>query len=177
MKRSGGPTVGAQAPEFAAPLAMPDGAVSEVTLSSLLSDSAVLLVFQPTNFELGTFAEQHALGEYDWFTTDDRLEVVGINRARPRTNKEFADYLDVTYPFCSDRNLSIAESYGVTYRALGVARRARRACFFVDEEGTVRYRWVGDRKQTGRARPQIRDLYEVVTDVLGEPEPETFGFA
>ncbi|WP_135826432.1 redoxin domain-containing protein [Halorussus ruber] len=177
MEDSGGPTVGSQAPEFTAPLAMPDGSVSEVTLSSLLSDGAVLLVFQPTDFELEAFAERVALGEYDWFTTDDRLEVVGVNRAKPRTNQEFADYLDVTYPFCSDRDLSIAESYGVTYRALGVARRARRACFFVDEEGTVRYRWVRDRTETGRARPQIRDLYEVVTDVLGKPEPETFGFA
>ncbi|WP_276300162.1 redoxin domain-containing protein [Halorussus lipolyticus] len=177
MEDSGGPTVGSKAPEFAAPLAMPDGSVSEVTLSSLLSDGAVLLVFQPTNFELEEFAERHALGEYDWFRTDDRLEVVGVNCANPQTNQEFVDYLDVTYPFCSDRDLSIAEDYGVTYRALGVTRRARRACFFVDEEGVVQYRWVSERNHTGRPRPQVRDLYEVVTDVLGRPEPESFGFA
>lgn len=177
MEDAGGLTVGSQAPEFTAPLATPDGSVSDVSLSSLLSDGAVLLVFQPTNFELEAFAERHALGEYDWFTTDDRLEVVGINRAKPQTNREFVDYLDVTYPFCSDRDLSIAKSYGVTYRALGVAPRARPACFFVDEDGVVRYRWVGDRNQSAHAWPQIRDLYEVVVDVLGQPEPESFGLA
>ncbi|WP_137283788.1 redoxin domain-containing protein [Halorussus salinisoli] len=177
MEDSGGPAVGSRAPAFTAPLAAPDGSVSDVSLSSLLADGAVLLVFQPTNFELETFAERHALGTYDWFTADDRVRVVGINRARPRTNREFADYLDVTYPFCSDRDLSIAESYGVTYRAFGIAPRARRACFFVDEDGVVRYRWVADRDRSGSAHPQIRDLYEVVMDVLGRPEPESFGFA
>lgn len=177
MEDSGGPSVGSQAPDFTAPLATPDGSMSEVTLSSLLSDGAVLLVFQPTNFELEAFAERHALGEYDWFTTDDRLTVVGINRAKPRTNQEFVEYLDVTYPFCSDRDLSIAKSYGVTYRALGVALRARRACFFVSEDGVVQYRWVSEQNRSGHARPQIQDLYEVVVDVLGQPEPESFGFA
>ncbi|UPV72863.1 redoxin domain-containing protein [Halorussus limi] len=177
MVDSGAPTEGSQAPEFTAPLATPDGSVSEVSLSSLRSDGAVLLVFQPTDFDVGSFAERHALGEYDWFTADDRLRVVGVNRARPRTNREFADYLEVTYPFCSDRDLSIADAYGVTYRAFGVARRARPACFFVDREGTIRYRWVGDRNRSGRVRPRISDLYEVVMDVLGRPETESFGFA
>ena len=177
MGDSGGLSVGSQAPEFTAPVVTPDGTVSETSLSSVLGDGAVLLVFQPTNFELGSFAERAAIGEYDWFTADDRLRVVGINRARPCTNREFADYLDVTYPFCSDRDLSIAKSYGVTYRAFGVAPRARRACFFVDCGGIVRYRWVGDRSSSGRARPQVRDIYETVVDVLGRPEPETFGMA
>jgi peroxiredoxin len=177
MGGSDGPNVGSRAPGFTAPLAAPDGTVEEVSLSSLLDDGALLLVFQPTNFELDSFTERSALGEYDWFTADDRVRVVGVNRARPRTNQEFVDYLDVTYPFCSDRDLSIAKSYGVTYRALGVAPRARRACFFIDRDGVVRYRWVGDRDKCGRVRPQVQDLYEVFVDVLGRPEPDSFGFA
>lgn len=177
MGDSGGPDVGSRAPAFTAPIATPDGAVSEVSLSSLHADGAVLLVFQPTNFELESFAERSALGEYDWFAADDRVRVVGINRARPRTNREFVDYLDVTYPFCSDRDLSISKAYGVTYRAFGVAPRARRACFLVDCDGVVRYRWVDDRSSCRRARPQVRDVYETVVDVLGRPEPETFGMA
>jgi len=176
MGGSDGPNVGSRAPGFTAPLAALDGTVEEVSLSSLLDDGALLLVFQPTNFELDSFTERSALGEYDWFTADDRVRVVGVNRARPRTNQEFVDYLDVTYPFCSDRDLSIAKSYGVTYRALGVAPRARRACFFIDRDGVVRYRWVGDRDKCGRVRPQVQDLYEVFVDVLGRPEPDSFGF-
>jgi len=172
-----GPTVGSEAPGFSAPLATPDGMVREVSLSSLLDEGALLLVFQPTNFELDSFAERSALGEYDWFRADERVRVVGVNRARPRTNLEFVDYLDVTYPFCSDRDLSIAKSYGVTYRAFGVAPRARRACFFIDCDGVVRYRWIGDKDECGRVRPQIADLYEVFVDVLGRQEPDSFGFA
>ncbi|MFC4550559.1 MULTISPECIES: redoxin domain-containing protein [Halorussus] len=178
MGDSGGPAVGSRAPEFEAPLARPDGTVGSTSLSSLLGERAVLLVFEPTDFDLETFPERSAVAEYDWFAADDRVQVVGVNRARPRTNRTFVDYLDVTFPFCSDRDLSIARSYGVTYRALGVALRARRACFFVDADGVVRYRWVADRSSDqGRSRPQLRDLYEAVTDALGTREPETFGLA
>lgn len=176
MGDSGGPTLGSRAPEFTASLASPDGSVSEVSLSSLCEEGAVLLVFQPTDFDIESFTERHAIGRYDWFTTDERLRVVGVNRARPRTNREFVDYLDVTYPFCSDRDLSIAKRYGVTYRALGVAPRARRACFFVDSDGVVRYRWVADRSESAHPRPHVRDLYDAVVDVLGRPEPKSFGF-
>lgn len=176
MGDSGGPEIGATAPAFTAPLVRPDGAVSDTSLSSLCDDGAVLLVFQPTDFDLEPFHERSAVAEYDWFSADERVQVVGLNRARPRTNREFVDYLDVTFPFCSDRDLEIARDYGVTYRAFGVAPRARRACFFVDSGGVVRYRWVEDRRG-GHAGPQLQDLYETVTDVLGQREPETFGLA
>ncbi|WP_158057996.1 redoxin domain-containing protein [Halorussus halophilus] len=176
MGDSGGPEVGTAAPAFTAPLVRPDGETSAVSLSSLCDDGAVLLVFQPTDFDLETFHERSAVAEYDWFATDERVQVVGVNRARPRTNQEFVDYLDVTFPFCSDRDLSIARDYGVTYRAFGVAPRARRACFFIDSESVVRYRWVEDRNGS-HTGPQLQDLYETVTDVLGTRELETFGLA
>ena len=176
MGDSGGPGVGSAAPAFTAPLVRPDGTTSEVSLSTLCDDGAVLLVFQPTNFDLESFAERSAVAEYDWFAADERVQVVGVNRARPRTNRKFVDYLGVSFPFCSDRTLSIARDYGVAYRAFGVAPRARRACFVIDGEGVVRYRWVEDRSG-GRTGPQLEDLYDAVTDVVGRREPETFGLA
>jgi len=177
MADSGGPAVGSAAPEFTAPLAKLDGSVEEVSLSSLREDGAVLLVFQPTNFELESFADRRGPGKYDWFSANECVRVVGVNRARPRTNCEFIDYLDVTYPFCSDRDRSIASEYGATYRAFGVAPRTRRACFFVDPDGVVQYRWVADESGSASAYPQVRDLYDAVVDVLGRPDPESFGFA
>ncbi|WP_168215998.1 redoxin domain-containing protein [Halorussus marinus] len=177
MADARGPAVGAEAPEFTAPLSTSEGTTRSVSLSSLCEDRAVLLVFQPTDFGLEPFAEESAVGEYGWFTVDDRVRVVGVNRARPRTNRKFAAHLDVPYPFCSDRNLSIARAYGVTYRAFGVAPRARPACFFVDSDGVVRHRWVADRARRSHARAQIRDLYESVLEVLGRPTTETFGLA
>lgn len=176
MGHPDGPSMGEPAPEFTAPLATPDGTVTEVSLSSLCEDGVVLLVFQPTNFELETVAERCAAGQYDWFSADERVQVVGVNRAQPRTNREFIDYLDVTYPFCSDHDLSIAKQYGVTYRAFGVAPRARQACFFIDGDGVVQYRRVADGSDSGRADSHLWDLYEVMADVLGYSEPRSFGF-
>lgn len=176
MADADGPSVGSEAPAFTAPLAAPGDPVRDVSLSSLLDEGALVLVFQPTNFELDALADRPVAGTYDWFTANERVRVVGVNRARPRTNREFVDYLDVTYPFCSDRDLSIAKRYGVTYRAFGVAPRPRRACFFVDHDGVVRYRWVADRSGDGDARAHVRDLYDAVVDVLGRPDVESFGF-
>jgi peroxiredoxin len=172
-----GPAVGSKAPAFTAPLSDLEGTTPAVSLSSLREDGTVLVVFQPTDFGLEPFAEESAVGEYGWFTADERVRVVGINRARPRTNRKLAAYLDVPYPFFSDRDLSIASAYGVTYRAFGVAPRARPACFLVDAAGVVRHRWVADRSRRSHARAQVRDLYETVVDALGRPETETFGLA
>lgn len=177
MRDADAPEVGSAAPEFTAPLTHPDGTVSEASLSSLRDDGAVLLVFQPTNFELERFGAESAVGEYDWFAADDRVRVVGVNRARPRTNRAFLDHLGVTFPFCSDRDLSIARAYGVTYRAFGVVPRARPACLLIDGESVIRHRWVADRSSRGHARPQVLELYEAVVGALGHPEHETFGLA
>lgn len=176
MAEPGGPAVGADAPAFTAPLARPDDGVEEVPLSALLSDRPVLLVFHAAGFDLESLCGP--VREFDWFTFEDGVQVVGVSRAKPRTHGTIIDHLELDYPFYTDRNLSIAADYGVRYRAWGVALRARQSCFFIDRDRVVRYRWVADEPDPSpEETPRLDPLYETVRDVVGEPEFETFGFA
>lgn len=175
MAEPGGPAVGGDAPSFTAPLARPDDGVDEVPLSGLLDDRPVLLVFHAAGFDLESLSGP--VREFDWFTFEDGVQVVGVSRAKPCTHEKMIDHLELDYPFYTDRSLSIAADYGVKYRAWGVAPRARQSSFFLDRDGVVRYRWVADESQPSpEETPQLDPLYETVRDVVGEPESETFGF-
>ena len=177
MAEPGGPEVGTHAPAFTAPLTQPEDGVEEVELQRLLSDRPVLLVFHAAGFDLESLCAHRPTWGFDWFTFEERVQVVGVSRARPCTHQKIIDHLTLDYPFYTDRNLSIADDFGVRYRAWGIAPRARQACFFIDGDGIVQYRWVADEPNpTPEENPQLSSLYETVRDVVGEPEWETFGF-
>lgn len=177
MAEPGGPAVGGDAPSFTAPLARPDDGVEEVPLCGLLDDRPVLLVFHAAGFDLESLCGRRSVREFDWFTFEDRVQVVGVSRAKPCTHRKIIDHLELDYPFYTDRGLSVASEYGVKYRAWGVAPRARQSCFFIDHDGVVRYRWVAEESQPApEETPELDPLYETVRDVVGEPEFETFGF-
>jgi peroxiredoxin len=71
----------------------------------------------------------------------------------------------------------VSAAYDVRYRAFKLFARPRRSVFLVDGDGVVRYRWVGDHPvDPTRDVPPVSEIHDAVTDVLGEPETETFGF-
>lgn len=178
MAESGRPAVGEEAPTFTAPLARPSGGVEDVPLQALLADQPVLLVFHAAGFDLESLCDRGAVREFDWFTFEERVRIVGVSRAPPATHGKIIDHLELDYPFYSDRDLSIAAAYGARYRVWGIAPRARQSCFLVDGDGIVRFRWMaGDVQSATSELPQLSPLYETIGDVVGEREPETFGFA
>lgn len=171
------PAVGTDAPSFTATLTRPGGSIDDVSLASLLDDRPVLLVFHAAGFDLESLSAGGPLRKFDWFTLEDRVQVIGVSRAKPCTHERVIQHLDLDYPFYTDRDLSAAAAFGVRYRAWGVAPRSRQACFFLDSDGVVRYRWVADEPQVTRvAVPDLGPLYETIRNVVGEPECETFGF-
>lgn len=177
MAEPGGPAVGGDAPSFTAPLARPRDGVEEVPLDSLLDEHPLLLVFHAAGFDLESLCGRDPVRAFDWFAFEDRVRVVGVSRAKPCTHRKIIDHLELDYPFFTDRDLSVAADYGVKYRAWGVAPRTRQACFFLDRDGVVRYRWTADEGQPSPAESvQLDPLYETVRDVVGEPETRTFGF-
>ncbi|MGB9986576.1 redoxin domain-containing protein [Salarchaeum japonicum] len=171
--------VGADAPMFSAPLVTPDGDVEETPLSDLLAEKPVLLAFYTNDFSPDCVNEWCSFRDYDWFATGGRVQVVGVSRSRTYTHKKFIDYLNLGFPLYSDRDLSITESYGVKYRALRVAARSKRSVFFIDQDGVIRYRWVGEHPlDPTRDSPPLEEIRAAVEDVLGPPaEEESFGFS
>ncbi|GAA0652649.1 redoxin domain-containing protein [Salarchaeum japonicum] len=169
--------VGADAPLFSAPLVTPDGEVEETALGELLGEKPVLLAFYTNDFSPDCVNEWCSFRDYDWFATGERVQVVGVSRSRTYTHKKFIDYLDLGFPLYTDRDLSIAESYGVKYRAFKIAARAKRSVFFIDRDGVIKYRWVGEHPlDPTRDSPPLGEIQRALEDVLGPLEEESFGF-
>lgn len=177
MGDSTGLAVGELAPTFSAPLVRPDGSVEDVALQTLLDDGPVLLSFYTNDFSPDCIEEWCAFRDYDWFASGDAVQVVGVSKSRPFTHKRFIDYLGLGFPLYSDRDLSVSDAFGVKYRTFGLVPRSRRSVFLVDREGTIRYVWVGEHPlDPTRDQPPLDEIRDVVNEVCGGPEVETFGF-
>ncbi|WP_458206110.1 redoxin domain-containing protein [Haladaptatus sp. NG-SE-30] len=168
-------SVGDSAPEFSAPLVTPDGEVVETPLSAFLEDCPVLLSFYTNDFSPDCIDEWCSFRDYDWFASGEQVQVVGVSKSRPTTHRRFIDYLDLQFPLYSDRDLAIASSFGVKYRAFKIMKRARRSCFLIGQDGEIRYVWIGSHPiDPSRDTPPLTEIHAAIEAEFG-PEPETFG--
>jgi peroxiredoxin len=167
MADAPGLEVGEDAPEFTAPLVHPDGSNEDVPFSMLLDDGPVLLVFYTVDFSPDCVDEWCAFRDFDWFTTSDAVQVVGISKSRPFLHRRFIDHLDLGFPLYADRDLAVAEAFDVRYRAFKLFERARRSCFLVTPDRTVQYRWLAEHwLDPTRSVPPVGEIHEAITDVL-----------
>ena len=153
----------------------PEGDTREEPFADLL-DKPVLVSFYTVDFSPDCIEEWCAFRDFDWFASGEEVNVVGVSKSGPRLHRQFIDRLNLGFPLYADTDLSVAESFGVDYRTFGLFRRSRRSCFLVDEDGTIRYRWLGEHwLDPTRDTPPVAELHEAVQSELAE-EPETFGF-
>jgi peroxiredoxin len=177
MTDSSGLEVGEEARDVSETLVHPDGTTDEAALSDLLAEGPVLLTFYTNDFSPDCIEEWCSFRDYDWFTSDDAVQVVGVSKSRPFTHRKFIDYLDLQFPLYADTDLDLARAFDVTYRAFKLVPRARRSCFLLDEEGVVQYAWVGEHPlDPTRDQPPISEIHETIVEEFGDDEPETFGF-
>jgi peroxiredoxin Q/BCP len=172
-------SAGDDAPDFTATLVRPDGTAEETPFSTLLAEGPVLLSFYTADFSPDCIREWCAFRDFDWFASDEHVRVVGVSKSGAKSHKRFIDRLGLTFPLYSDPDLSVAEAYGVAYRAFGLSRRAKRSCFLVDGDGVIRYTWVGEHwLDPTRDRPPVGEIYDAVRAELGvDTGTDTFGFS
>jgi peroxiredoxin len=169
MDDAAGLPVGAEAPDFTAPLVSHDGTTEEVRLSDLLVDQAVLLVFYTVDFSPDCIDEWCSFRDFDWFSETDSVRVVGISKSGTYLHEKFIDFLDVDFPLFSDEDLDVAEQYGVKHRSFKLFPRARRSCFLVDQDGTNRYRWLAEHwLDPTRDVPPIEDVHDAIVREIDE---------
>lgn len=172
-----GRNVGEQVSDVTAPLVLPAGETVDRSLSSLVEEAPVLLCFYTADFSPDCIEEWCRFRDFEWFGTTDTVNVVGVSKSRPAVHRRFIDRLNLGFPLYSDRDLSIADAFGVRYRVFGLLARSRRSCFLLDEELTIRYRWVGEHwLDPTRDVPPVREIFDGVSAEVGEPKTETFGF-
>ena len=177
MSDSDGIAVGEQVGDVTETLVRPDGDTTEVPLSDLLDDRPVLLTFYTNDFSPDCIKEWCSFRDYDWFTSDDSVQVVGVSKSRPFTHRKFIDHLGLQFPLYADTDLDLASAFGVDYRVFKIAPRARRSCFLLDSDGVVRYKWISEHPlDPTRDQPPISDIHEAIVEEFGDDDPETFGF-
>jgi len=168
--------VGDDVPDVAAELVRADGSVETTPLAELYADGPVLVVFYTNDFSPDCVDEWCAFRDYGWFTSSNDVSVVGSSKSRVTTHRKFIDYLDIDFPLYSDRDLKVSDAFGVSYRTFKLFPRSKRSVFLVDEDGVVRYRWVGEHPlDPTRDQPPLDEIRTAVEELSGD-EPETFGF-
>jgi peroxiredoxin Q/BCP len=177
MSRDEGPVaVGDRVVDAGAALVRPDGETERVALSALVAEGPVLLCFYTMDFSPDCTDEWCSFRDFDWFETGG-VRVVGASKSGEGLHRRFIDRLGLGFPLYADTELALAESFGVDYRVFGLLRRARRSCFLVDEDLTVRYRWLAEHwLDPTRAVPPVAEIHDGVREALGDADPETFGF-
>ena len=71
--------------------------------------------------------------------------MVGISTDGPFAHDVFAKSLNLDFILLSDYNKEVIPQYGVQYEELlGFKGLAKRAVFVIDQDRTIRYKWVTD---------------------------------
>lgn len=155
--------MGEEAPDFTLPAANADR--DEVTLSRAAAGGKVVLAFFPLAFhgtcrnELCTFRDEVGVFHHA------NAQVLGVSADSPLTLREFARVEGYQFPLLSDWNRKVIPDYGGFHDELhGLREVPRRAVFVVDEDRTVRYRWVTD-------DPEDLPPFDAVQGALPGPPP------
>jgi peroxiredoxin len=134
--------VGQKAPDFN----LTDYEGNKKTLADYKGKN-VVLAFYPAAFtgtcekEMCTF--QDAQSKY----IELDAEVLGVSVDSRYSNKAFADKNNIKFPLMSDHTRETVKSYVVDHENFGGMpgyTAAKRSVFVLDDNGTVRYKWVAD---------------------------------
>lgn len=134
--------IGAKTPDFTATVQNSDGSISDITLSSLLSESKVLLIFYPGDDTPGCTAQ--LCGVRDVYATYQKLgvTVLGVNPANAESHLKFIQKFDYPFGIIVDEDKSIREKFGAVGSFFGKPT-TRRSVFLLDTDGTCIYRFFG----------------------------------
>jgi peroxiredoxin len=172
-----GLAVGETVPDVRKTLVRPDGRTETTTMSDLVAEKPVLLNFYTADFSPDCISEWCEFRDFDWFASGEAVQVVGASKSGQRFHRKFISQFDLGFPLFADTDLRLADAFDVRYEAFRVSTRARRSCFLVDEEMTVRYKWVGTHwLDPTRDTPPVGEIHEAIVAELGLAETETFGF-
>lgn len=126
--------VGVAAPDFT--LADQNG--RPVTLSAVLRDKDVLLVFFPLAFTAICQSELNGIGDHAADFVGDTTQTLAVSVAPPPTHKVWAGQSGFAFPLLSDfwPHGKVAQAYGVFNADAGFANRGT---FVIDRGGVIRF--------------------------------------
>lgn len=136
------PESGDDAPDFTRPL-VTDKYWEDVSLTDLLEDGPVLLVFYPMNWGGKSIYTWNEIRDRGW---GDGVQVVGVSIGTPFDHGRFIEARGMDYPLFSDPQNGVARRYGVAHELHGMAgiEEPQPAVFLIDTDRRVENAWVAD---------------------------------
>jgi peroxiredoxin len=142
--------VGQPAPDFTLPATTGD----KISLSQFRGKQPVLIEFYGADFA-PVWADNLSARKADYGKFQElNIQILGISRDGPFSQKTFADSLKLPFPLLSDMGLTVARSYGVVYGSTKGETKsdypelkglsAKRSFFLIDRKGIIRGRWIGE---------------------------------
>lgn len=124
--------IGTKAPEFT----LSDQNKNPVTLTELLIDKPIVLLFYPRDFSLGCTAQLCSFrNEYSWF--DQRgIQILGISHDSVEKHQAFAKEKRLPFPLLSDPGRKIARKYEAVYP---FSLLTRRVSYVIDNKGKISF--------------------------------------
>lgn len=124
--------IGMKAPEFT----LSDQNKNQITLSQLLTDKPVILLFYPRDFSLGCTAQLCSFrNEYSWF--DQRgIQILGISHDPVEKHYAFAKEKRLPFPLLSDPGRKVARQYEAVYP---LSLLTRRVSYVISSNGKIAF--------------------------------------
>ena len=152
------PSIANKAPDFELPRTVDE----KVKLSEQLHSGSAILLFYPLGWSPVSTKELCTLR--DGFNECEELgvKVVAVSVDSIFSLRAWADRLGNT--LLSDFNREVTKHYGVVHEEiLGLKGSATRSVFILDEQATIRYRWVTDNPSqlpdVGEIKHTIKKLF------------------
>lgn len=151
--------VNVKAPEFELPSHKGD----MVKLSEKLTHGPVVLAFFPLAFT-GVCTEEmcefrDSLAELSGL----KAQVLAASVDSRFALNAFAEKNQLDFPLLSDFNKEVSKAYGAQYEIfLGLNGVAKRSAFVIDQQGTIRYRWVSD---DAKVKPDLAEIKKVLSSL------------
>ena len=153
--------------DAAPPLALPDLDGKEQYLFDILAQNPVLVVFAPGSWSPNTRQQVHALLEAHDAFVENGVAIVMIVTEDPRTAQRLVPNDGPVFPILIDDDREAARDYGV-YRAFSLdgLRVTRPAAFLIDQDGVLRFVYVG---HGDRDTPDVPGLLRLCSWLLPRP--------
>ena len=151
------PNKGDRAPDFE----LPDINMKMYKLRDFQKKKVVLVFFPAAESPVCT-AEMCAFRDSLNELNSYGAQVIGISVDGPFANKIFTQNRHLNFPLLSDYKRETIQRYGIVMKDLATLKdynAAKRSVFIIDENGTVRYRWISD-------NPLIEPNYNEIKDEL-----------
>jgi peroxiredoxin Q/BCP len=146
--------VGELAPDFT----LPDQDGEQVSISSYLGKSSVVLFFYPKDFSPGCTTQAcHFRDNYEDFT-DLGAEVIGVSSDSVESHKRFLEEYLFPFRLLSDESGKIRKLYGATK---GFGLLPGRYTFIIDKQGIIKYIFTSETNMKKHIEESLRILREI----------------